>query len=349
MTDTGASKSIGGRFFENFTLGQVLVHPVPRTINAGDVSLYHALTGNAFALQTSDRFARSVGYNSAPVDDLLVFNIVFGLSVEDISKNALANLGYAECDFLSQVSVGETVSVRSEVIGLRETSARNAGVVYVRTEGLNQRGLPILSFVRWVLVPKRDPACPAPESVVPALVDQVSPLTVPAQRLDRTWDETATGSPYRWEDYEDGERIDHRDGATIEEAEHMMAARLYQNTARAHLDACHMGASAYGRRIVYGGHVISLVRALSRNGLANGCIVAAIHGGRHPAPVFAGDTVYAWSEIVEKQQLRDRDDIGGLRIVTRAVKNSSAADFPTEGEDLVLELDYTLIMPRRWG
>ncbi len=340
-------KTASGRFFEDFHVGQELRHQGSRTITSGDVSLYIALTGGAFALQSSDPFARSVGYHAAPVDDLLVFHIVFGLSVADISKNATANLGYAGCDFLSQIMVGETISARSTVTGLREVSSGQAGIVYVRTEGLNQRGQPILTYSRWVMVPKRYPESPAPDPIVPDLPDQVAPLTVPRHRINRAWDDRETGSPHRWEDYEPGERIDHIDGVTVEEAEHMMAARLYDNSARAHLDQRAMADSAFGRRLVYGGHVISMARALSRNGLANGCILSAINGGKHRNPVFGGDTIYAWTEVLERIVLDGRTDIGALRLMTRAVKNRPAGDFPCDGQDLVLELDYTVIMPRR--
>lgn len=346
MSET-ALKTVSGRYFEDFSIGQEIYHAKPRTLTSGDVGMYTALTGSGFALQASDDFARAVGYNHAPVDDLLVFHLVFGLTVEDISKNATANLGYANCDFLAQIQVGETISAKSSVIGLREVSSGDAGIVYVRTEGLNHRGQTILSYVRWVLIPKRDPKSPAPDPHVPDLPDTVTPLTVPRQRLNRYWNDEATGSPHRWEDYEPGEKIDHIDGATIEEAEHMMAARLYNNTARAHLDATLMASSPFGRRVVYGGHVISMVRTLSRNGLANGCILAAIHGGSHPGPVFGGDTIYAWTEVLECLPLEGRADIGALRLRTRGVKNRAAADFPTDGPDVVLDLDYTLILPRR--
>lgn len=347
------SKSTVGRYFEDFALGEVIDHASPRTINQGDVSLYHALTGNRFALQVSDPFARDVGYHAAPVDDLLVFNIVFGQSAPAISKNAVANLGYAEIDFLSQLYVGETVRARSEVIGLKETSSGETGVVYVRTEGLDHRDVPVLRFVRWVMVPTRAGApSQAPPNHEPELAEEVAPLTIPRHRLNKFWSDRDTGSPYRWEDYGTGERIDHLDGVTIEEAEHMTATRLYLNEARTHFDARIMGQTSFGRRIVYGGHIVSLARALTHNGLANACIVSAIHSGRHANPTHAGDTLYAWTEVLEAQELAQRRDLGALRLRTIATKNRPCADFPTAGtagaaEHVVLELDYTVLIPRR--
>lgn len=340
-----STKTQIGRFFEDFTLGEVIEHGLPRTITDGDVSVYRTLTGARFALNSSVTFARLAGYDQPPLDDLLVFNLVFGQTVPDISLNATANLGYAECDFLAQLSVGETISARSEVIGLKQNSDGKSGIVTVRTMGLDRRGVAILRFVRWVMVPKRDAQAPAPETVTPDLADAVSRLTVPRHRLNRNWDAVAAATPFLWDDYTVGEKIDHRDGVTIEEAEHAMATRLYQNTSRVHFDAVLTRQSRFGRRLVYGGHIISLARALSFNGLSAAVIVSAIHGGKHSAPVFAGDTIYAWSEIREVQALENRSDLGALRIITRAVKNESAAAFQTT-EGVVLELDYTVLMPR---
>lgn len=356
-------KSSRGRVFEDFSLGEVIEHASPRTIGDGEVSIYHALTGNRFTLQVSDPFARDVGYHAAPVDDLLVFNMVFGQSVPDISSNAVANLGYAEVDFLSQLYVGETVRARSEVIGLKENSSGETGVVYVRTEGLDHRGTPVLRFVRWVMVPTRAGAAAkgaagAVAESVPPLAAQVAPLTIPRHRLNKFWSDRDTGSPHRWEDYEAGEKIDHLSGVTVEEAEHMMATRLYLNNSHTHFDGHAMKSTPFGRRVVYGGHVISIARALTHNGLANACIVSAIHGGRHANPTFAGDTLYAWTEVLEKQELDRRQDIGALRLRTTATKNLPCAGFPrlpetkgakktAESEAIVLELDYTVILPRR--
>lgn len=345
MRDSSQPKSTIGRFFEDFTLNETIDHPSPRTITEGDVALYHGLTGNRFVLQTSNQFARNVGYHAAPVDDIFVFNAVFGLSVPDISLNARANLGYAECDFLSQLYVGETIRARSTVIGLRETSGGDAGIVYVRTEGLDHRDIALMRFCRWVLVPKRDPSVATGANSVPELAPSVPSITVPRHKLNRHWVDRLAGSPYRWDDYQAGERIDHHHGVTIDDAEHKIATRLYRNPAHVHFDA---NKAEKGQPIVYGGHVISIARALSYNGLANACIVASINGGRHISPTYAGDTIYAWTEIAEKVELEHRRDIGALRLVTRAMKNRSCEDFPGEDADgCVLTLDYSVIVPRR--
>src|SRR6266704_5763559 len=146
------TKTSPGNFFEDFRLGQTIRHATPRTVTHGDVALYNALFGARFPLQSSDVFAYAVGYPQSPIDDLLVFHIVFGKTVPDISLNAVANLGYAGCRFLAPVYPGDTLSAQSEVIGLRENSNRKTGIVYVHSTGLRQDGRAVLEFIRWVMV-----------------------------------------------------------------------------------------------------------------------------------------------------------------------------------------------------
>ena len=135
----------------------------------------------------------------------------------------------------------------------------------MRSTGINQRGETVLGYVRWVLVNKRDTTSPAPDAAVPELPDSVpaQDLVLP-EGLDLTgYDAALAGSPHLWDDYAAGERIDHLGGLTIEEAEHQMATRLYRNTARVHFNQHVEKDGRFGRRIVYGGHVISLARAMS--------------------------------------------------------------------------------------
>ena len=351
------SKSDSGRYFEDFRLGQEIAHATPRTLTEGDAALYTALTGSRLALHSSDAFARALGLARAPLDDLLVFHMVFGKTVPDISLNAVANLGYADCRFGVPVYPGDTLAARSAVIGLRENRNGRTGVVYVRSMGTNQRGETVLDYVRWVMVNKRDEGAPAPDTVVPELPAAVpaAALAVP-EGLDLSgWDPVLAGAPHAWDDYAPGERIDHLSGVTVEDAEHMMATRLYQNTARVHFDHHAAQGTRFFRRVVYGGHVISLARALSFNGLAGAFRIAAINGGSHTAPIFASDTVYAWSEVLEKLPLPGRADVGALRLRTVALKDCPAAAFAYRDEEgryetvVVLDLDYTVLMPRRRG
>ena len=337
-----------GRFFEDFRLGETIEHATPRTISGGERALYHSCYPARFAMHSSDEFARSCGLPASPFDEIGCFHVVFGRSVPDISLNAVANLGYAECHFLRPAHVGDTLRSSSDVIGLKENSSGRTGIVWVRTRGTNQRGETVVEFVRWVMVRKRDQSAPAPPTTVPELKDAVGPSELPVpDGLDfGAYDFALAGEPYRLGDYAPGEIIDHADRITIEEAEHMAATRLWQNTARVHFDAT---LREDGRRLVYGGHIISLARSLSFNGLANAQFVAAINAGTHANPCFAGDTIRAWSEVIDTASTSVAG-IGALRLrlvaaTTEVEDNVMRTESGAYRPGILLDLDHWALIP----
>ncbi|MDO5659312.1 MAG: MaoC family dehydratase [Paracoccus sp. (in: a-proteobacteria)] len=342
------SKTNPGRFFEDYRIGQVIRHAVPRTLAEGERALYHALYPARHALYSSDDFAAACGLDGSPMDDLAAFHVVFGKTVPDISLNAVANLGYADGRWLAPVWPGDTLRAESEVIGLKQNSNGKSGVVYVRTRGLNQADEVVLEYVRWVMVRKRDEAAPAPETVIPDLPEAVaaSDLVIPEGLDFSDYDFELAGESHRWGDYAVGEKIDHVDGVTIEEAEHMLATRLWQNTAKVHFDATQR---EDGKRLIYGGHVISMARALSFNGLANAQMIVALNGGAHANPCFAGDTVRAWSEVLDRAET-DAPGVGAIRLRLVATKGASG-DFALRdaggkyAPEVLLDLDYWALMP----
>ena len=141
------SKTGTGNFFEDFRIGQEIRHATARTVTAGEAALYLAMTGSRFLQHCSDPFARSNGLPAAPFEDLLTFHLVFGRTVPDVSLNAVANLGYADGRFLGLVYPGDTLLARSEVIGLKETSSGQTGIVWVRSQGFKSDGTPVLDYV----------------------------------------------------------------------------------------------------------------------------------------------------------------------------------------------------------
>ncbi len=339
------TKTNAGRFFEDYAVGDVITHAVPRTISGGERALYHALYPARSALYSSDEFARACGLPASPVDDLVTFHTVFGKTVPDVSLNAVANLGYAEGRWLRPVYAGDTLVSQSEVIGVKQNSNGKSGVVWVRTTGRNQRGDVVLSYVRWVMVRKRGDGA-APETVIPELTGAVAAadVVVPEGLTFADYDFTLAGEPHRLGDYAVGEVIDHVDGVTIEEAEHMLATRLWQNTAKVHFDATNR---ADGKRLIYGGHVISLARALSFNGLANAQMIVALNGGAHANPCFAGDTVRAWSEVLDIAET-DAPGVGAIRLRLVATKGAAGVLRGEDGKyhaDVLLDLDYWALMP----
>nr|WP_240903446.1 MaoC family dehydratase [Caulobacter sp. 602-2] len=329
-----------------------MVHATPRTVTAGDVALYTALYGPRFSLFSSDEFARACDLATAPVDPLIAFHVVFGKTVPDISLNAVANLGYAEGRFLAPVLPSDTLAATSEVIGLKENSNGKTGVVYVRTTGTNQRGDAVLSYVRWVMVRKRDPAAVVEGQAVPDLAKAVDPkdLVVPPGLDFSTYDWALAGAPHAFEDYAVGEKIDHVDGMAVEEAEHQMATRLWQNTAKVHFNQFERSKDPSGRRLVYGGVVISTAKALSFNGLQNAGLILGINGGRHVAPFFAGSTVFAWSQVLDKADL---GALGALRLRLVATRDRPCTDFPDKDAEgtydpaVILDFDYWAGVPKR--
>ncbi|TGD43659.1 MaoC family dehydratase [Pseudotabrizicola sediminis] len=342
-----AVKTNPGRFFEDYRLGETIAHAVPRTLSGGERAVYHALYPARHAVYSSDQFAQGCGLPASPMDDLAAFHTVFGKTVPDISLNAIANLGYAEGRWLQPVYPGDTLRAQSTVIGLKENSSGTSGVVWVRTRGFNQDDAPVLDYVRWVMVRKGRLDAPAPTAVVPQLAPVVVPedLVLP-KGLDFTrYDFALAGERHRWGDYTVGEQIDHVDGVTVEEAEHMLATRLWQNTAKVHFDAT---VRTDGKRLIYGGHIISLARALSFNGLANAQMIVALNAGAHANPCFAGDTVRAWSEVLDRAET-SAPGVGAVRL--RLVATRGAA-FDLRGADgkympeVLLDLDYWALMPR---
>ncbi|MBT8457989.1 MAG: MaoC family dehydratase [Rhodobacteraceae bacterium] len=340
------SKTSAGRFFEDYRVGEVIAHAVPRTIKMGERAIYHALYPARHALHSSDAFAQICGLPFSPLDDLVTFHVVFGKTVPDISLNAVANLGYAEGRWRTPLWPGDTITSESEVIGLKQNSNGKSGVVWVRTTGRNQHGEVLMDYVRWVMVRKGDLDAQAPETVIPELASVVDPATIVIPKgLDFTsYDFGQAGEPHRFGDYEIGEVIDHVDGVTIEEAEHMLATRLWQNTAKVHFDATQR---PDGKRLIYGGHVISLARALSFNGLANAQMIVALNGGAHANPCFAGDTVRAWSEVLDKAET-DAPGVGAMRLRLVATKGDAPALKGDDGKylpEVLLDLDYWALMP----
>ncbi|WP_187430260.1 Mesaconyl-CoA hydratase [Roseobacter fucihabitans] len=341
------TKTNAGRFFEDYSVGQVIHHAVPRTVKMGERALYHMLYPARHALYSSDQFAQGCGLPFSPLDDMIAFHVVFGKTVPDVSLNAVANLGYAQGRWITPVWPGDTLRSVSEVIGVKQNSNGKTGVVWVRTRGLNQHDEIVLEFVRWVMVRKRDVDAAAPETVVPDLPEAVaaSDLVIPKGLDFSNYDFTLAGEPHRWGDYGVGEQIDHVDGVTVEEAEHMMATRLWQNTSKVHFDT---SARPDGTRLIYGGHVISMARALSFNGLANAQMVVGLNGGAHANPCLSGDTIRAWSEVLDKAET-SAPGVGALRL--RLVATKGGAPFELRGADgkylpdVLLDLDYWALVP----
>jgi len=345
-----------GNFFEDFSIGQVLEHGVPRTITESDATLYLALTGSRYALYCAETIAHACGFKNRPLDNFLIFHIAFGKTVNDVSLNAVANLGYADVQFHQTSFAGDTLSVSSEVIGLKENSNGKTGVVYVHSSAYNQNNLLVLEWKRWVMVKKNDVNLKAKDTFVPTLPEQVE---IESQNLPEhinfsSWQNSHSDFQIKFSAIKEGETFFHRDGMTINDSDHSLATRLYQNNARVHFDQHLMAISPNGKRLVYGGHIISICRALSYNGLSNAMWLSAINGGSHCNPSYSGDTIYCQSEILEKTVIKGRNDLGLVRIQMLGIKNNTPDKIDSIYQvvngrkkyhsDVVLDLDYSALM-----
>ena len=206
------------------------------------------------------------------------------------------------------------------------------------------------------MVRKKDKKLESIEKNVPKLSKEVSKEEV--IEISKSYDFNCdkfnfqeSGSSLTFEDYTIDEKINHIDGMTIESAEHMMATKLYQNNAKVHFNHFIEKGGRFGQRIVYGGHVISLSRALSFNGLSNAFKVVAINGGTHASPCFAKTTVFAWSKILDKVEVTE--SIGAMRVRTNGIGDAQAYQFQhtnTDGKfdpSVLLSLDYWVLVPRK--
>jgi acyl dehydratase len=145
-----------GRFYEDFTVGDVYVHRPGRTVTEHDNIAFSLLTMNHHPTHVDAVYSAKTEFGKPLVNSCLSLAIVTGMSVDDVSYRAVSNLGWNEVKLLAPLFAGDTIYAESEVISKRESKKRpNAGVVTVRTTAAKQDGTVFMTFERTVLVPKR--------------------------------------------------------------------------------------------------------------------------------------------------------------------------------------------------
>jgi itaconyl-CoA hydratase len=146
-----------GNRYEDMTAGRVFDHHWGRTITDGDNAAFTSQTLSFCPLYFNEPYAQALGHPGTVVNPLLVFNTVFGLSVEDLSEGGGPFLGVDECEFVASVYAGDTLTARSTVVNARESKGRKGfGIVTWHTEGFNQHGAKVLDYHRTNLVRKRN-------------------------------------------------------------------------------------------------------------------------------------------------------------------------------------------------
>ena len=341
-------KGTNGTFFEDFELGRETVCPTPRVVTSAETAWHIATTNDR-----TPRFCSAEGR----VHPLIVFHVVVAQTVRAVSRNARANLGYAGMVWRTPVFHGDEITTTIEIVGLKENSNHETGNVWVATRGRNQRGEVVLEFTRWVMVRKRQPKKPSPfldSPVVPKLPAQVGVDDLPPFHgaLPMT---QQTGGRWFFEDYAPGERIDHYDGMTVNQSDHVSFTRLFQNSAKVHMDAV----LTEGKPLVYGGLPLAIAYAQAFNGLENRSGVVAINSAAHANPCHAGTTIYSYSEVLEAHDLGS-SPYGALRLRLVAVRDADPSEEPgfavwvPDGKGgqrysprVLLDLDYWELMPKR--
>ena len=145
-----------GRYYEDFNIGDVYRHHWGRTVTDGEAQLFATATMNAVPLYFNKLHAQALGHHTPPLHPLLVMNVVFGMTVEDLSEQAIAHLGYWNMKFPAWAYPGDTLLSSSEVLDKRESGSKpDRGIVHVRTTGKNQRGEEVCVYERKILVKKR--------------------------------------------------------------------------------------------------------------------------------------------------------------------------------------------------
>lgn len=316
-----------GNFLEDFRVGQVFRHKVGKTITEG---LYNAFTEYDMTtnpLHKNRRYAEAYGFSGLVVTPGLVMNIVFSQSVEDISENARANLEYINMRFGAPVYIGDTIEVTSTVLGVKPSGREpDRGVAHVQTTGRNQKQEVVLTYERKVQVWKRDVQADVQEGTVDNIPHVPCNLQLPAYDGRRAYEELAhlTSNDTYFEDFTPGDLIEHSRGRVVT-TEHVALTAMLDNTSQVHCNQylIDLQPEKYlgGQLVVYGGIPFNLCLGLSCPDIADNSLGDIIYpSGRHTAPVFAGDTVFASTEIRGTRDYPSRPDLGIVAATVRGHK-----------------------------
>ncbi len=330
-----------GNFLEDFRLGQTLRHKGGRTVTEGLCAHFTDFSLTTNPLHKNLRYARVYGYSGLVVPPGLVMAVAFSQTVEDISENARANLEYIDMRFGDPVYMGDTIETETTILGVRPSSSRpELGVVHVQSVGRKQTGEIVIAYQRKVQVFKQDPDADLDAGQIAPKSIEVSPV-LPS--YDKNADYAAlahlTNDDTYFEDFHPGDTVEHSRGRVVTD-EHIFLTGMLDNTAQVHCNqtmidrdpARYLG----GRLVVYGGIPFALCLGLSCPDIADNSLCdIAYSTGRHTAPIFSGDTVFASTEIRGKRDFPGREDLGILEVTLRGHKFDRKG-----GEEKQVEIFY---------
>jgi 2-methylfumaryl-CoA hydratase len=368
-----------GRLLDDFRIGDIYHHPWEVTIDDGVLAFFAASFLDPNPLYSSRRFARDLGFRDRVIHPMVLMNLALSFSVHDVSEQTIAHLAYIDLNFPNAAYPCDTLTVSSEVIGVRRSDSNpDRGIVHVRITGVNQDNLTVISFGRKALMPVgklEGRAHPALTEPLHSQTRTTGNLPVPdeTRRLGTSHQASNVGalpkeialqirSP-KWagrplgllEDFEVGDVILHGNGRTIGESEHMQLAMLSRNSHPLHFDEVYSRERSFaGTRVVCGGLVFAWVASLaSRDTTANALWEIGYDKGGHPRPVLAGDTLYAASRVIDKRDYSQQAGVVRFHLV--GIKNEKPAALLAAGKDLfegsfeqkVFEIERTVLLPKR--
>ena len=352
-----------GNFLEDFQPGQIFRHKGGKTVTEGLFTTFTDFSMATNPLCKNARYAGIYGYEQLVCPPGLVMLISFSQTVEDISENARANLEYIDMRFGSPVYVGDTIEVETKVLGVRPSSSRpNLGIVSVQSTARKNLGQAdeavVMTWQRKVQVYKND------ESIDVAGFE-VEPDAIACELWLPDYDPSADyaslahlSSPDSYfEDFEPNTLIEHSRGRTVTN-EHIALTGILDNTSQVHCNQfmIDLNPDRYvgGQLIVFGGIPFVLCLGLSGPDVADNALGETVYTtGRHTAPLQAGDTVFAATEVLGKSDHPDRADLGLVQ--TRLLGHKFVADPDATHDDApagwkkvrIFELERTLAVKRR--
>lgn len=345
---TGQRIHIGGPYFEDLSVGQVFDDAPALTLTSGHAALHEALFGDRLRLPLDATLSAAVTGREEPyAHPLLVCNVAIGQSTGP-SQRVRGNLFYRGLVMLRPVFLGDTLRTSAKVAGLRQNRPRPGrpatGMVALKVRAINQRGEPVLDFWRCPMIPLRDPSAATghidsfddiPAELDPTAIEAAVP---PGWKLEafgdaaggRHFEDILTGVTYQ---------IEGRDTVTSGPE----LARLTLNIAQTHADA-HAG--VYGRRLVYGGHTISMASAHVVRALPNLVTILAWRSCDHTGPVFEGDILRSEVTVEAKHPLSGGHGMLDLHAVVYATRGGDGPPSEDAGDSPQSEtkvLDWRLI------
>lgn len=331
-----------GRYMEDFSEGEVFVHPRAMTIPKSFALEYATTFHEACPLFLSEPYAKAHGFKDLLVHPLMVFNIILSLGVQNNSEKAIANLGYYNVNFLKPVYPGDTLRARTKILSKKE-KGDSPGIVHVKTVGINQNNEVVIQYERKIMIsPSKKPRTTTPQqNEFPEVLEHKIELPdfKPLSKNDTQIISHTLGNTY-YEDFEVGQIYVHKNMRTITD-EHIPWTYRVGNTHPLHYDRLYssgLTGPMSGEPIVYGGLVFGWLVGLSSRDLTENMLWdLGYTEGYHTQPSISGDTIGAISRILAKEE-GPIEGTGVLHIQLIGVKNIKTMEAVEKfGEDLFIK------------